>query len=423
MIKSIPKTLWDKNRQKILDEFNRRPYIELSSPLKLSMINILTKNKEKNYYYLDELCKYLSIPSPLENSSSFLYNYENKFLLKWNSHREFCTFQFIKNENIQSKELFKRTKLQDVPDLWINSIDNILNCINLEVTNNINEENDIFDAFDNNYIVGSYINNKKGEIYSDFRIDGNGYNRILLVNNSLTKHQLGRTIQRVLDIESYRSMLMVGLINSNKINSNIDELTFNLLKINREFENNQNINLEEYYNKLNNISNKAYRLNNENKFRFQATNSYFPILNEKIAELKLSKIESIQSYDTFLNSKIYPAKRTSEGIEKRLDETLIQIDRTTNLIQTNVELHVKNTNNLLLNSMNKKTDVQISLQKAVEGLSTVVLTYYSVGLLNYGISGISTIIDIGYEPKFYSFISIFPIGLYYYYKIKNKIKF
>ena len=42
-------------------------------------------------------------------------------------------------------------------------------------------------------------------------------NRILLVNNSLTKHQLGRTIQRVLDIESYRSMLMVGLINSNKI--------------------------------------------------------------------------------------------------------------------------------------------------------------------------------------------------------------
>ena len=122
-------------------------------------------------------------------------------------------------------------------------------------------------------------------------------------------------------------------------------------------------------------------------------------------------------------SKIYPAKRTSEGIEKRLNETLIQIDRTTNLIQTNVELDVKNTNNLLLDSMNKKTDVQINLQKAVEGLSTVVLTYYSVGLLNYGIYGLSTIVNIGFEPKFYSFISIFPIGLYYYVKIKNKIKF
>ena len=221
MIKSIPKNLWNKHRQKVLDEFNRRPYIELSSPLKLSMINILTKKKEKNYYYLDELCKYLSIPPPLENSNSFIHNYENKFLLKWNSHREFCTFQFIKNEDVHSKELFKKSKLQDVPDLWINSIDNILNCTNLEVANNINEENDIFNAFDNNYIVGSYINNRRGEVYSDFRIDGNGYNRILLINNSLTKHQLGRTIQRVLDIESYRSMLMVGLINSNKINSNI----------------------------------------------------------------------------------------------------------------------------------------------------------------------------------------------------------
>ncbi len=423
MIKSIPKNLWSKYRHEISNEIHRRPYLELQSPLRISMINILTKNQQKNYYYLEELCKYLSIPSPSENCLSFNHLHEEKFKLKWESHREFCTFQFIVNDEIDSKELFKKSSLNEVPDLWINSLDNIVNSVNLEVTNNISNEIDIYNSFDNNYIVGSYVNDQRARIFSDFRIDGNGYHRILMINDNLTKHQLGRAVQRVLDIESYRSMVMIGLFKSKNINNTIDELTYNLLQVNNEFENNKKINLEEYYSKLNYISNKAYKLNNENKFRFQATNSYFPIINERLKELKLSTINSIQPYDTYLNSRLSPAKRTSETTEKRLNETLEQIDRTANLIQTNVELEVKNGNNLLLESMNKKTDIQIKLQKAVEGLSTVVLTYYTVGLFNYGISGISSIIDLGCDPKLISSISIIPISLYYLYNIKNKIKF
>ena len=178
------------------------------------MINILTKNQQKNYYYLEELCKYLSIPSPTENCLSFNHLHEEKFKLKWESHREFCTFQFIVNDEIDSKELFKKSSLNEVPDLWINSLDNIVNSVNLEVTNNISNEIDIYNSFDNNYIVGSYINDQRARIFSDFRIDGNGYHRILMINDNLTKHQLGRAVQRVLDIESYRSMVMIGLFKS-----------------------------------------------------------------------------------------------------------------------------------------------------------------------------------------------------------------
>ena len=98
------------------------------------------------------------------------------------------------------------------------------------------------------------------------------------------------------------------------------------------------------------------------------------------------------------------------------------MDRTANLIQTNVELDVKNSNNLLLDSMNKKTDVQIKLQKTVEGLSTVVLTYYSVTLFNHAITGIYNYYPMLLEPKLISSISIIPFGIYYHLMIKNKLK-
>lgn len=424
MIKSISKNLWSQYRHEISNEIHRRPYYELYSPLRVSLFSLHTKNSQKNYKYLHELCQYLSIPSPVDSSLTFKHTYQNKFTLKWESHREFCTFQFIKNQNIETNNLFKQSNFEYIPELWVDSLENIINCVNLEVIDNHNIQNneDIYNAFDNNYIVGSYMNDKKAKLYSDFRIDGNGYHRILMVNENLTRHQLGRSVQRVLDVESYRSMAMIGLFNNKEINSELDILNNELLQINRDFEIKKEINLEEYYNKLTYIANRAHRLNNENKFRFQASNSYFPIINERLKELKLSTIDCIQPYDIYLNSRLNPAKRTSETTEKRLNETLQQMDRTANLIQTNVELDVKNSNNLLLDSMNKKTDVQIKLQKTVEGLSTVVLTYYSVTLFNHAITGIYNYYPMLLEPKLISSISIIPFGIYYHLMIKNKLK-
>ena len=406
-MKSIPKKLWSKFRHEISSEIHRKPYYELIAPLRASVFSIHTKDFQKNYYHLDELCKYLSIPSPTTNNLTYLYNYKDLYQLKWESHREFCTFQFIIQEEIASDNLFKKSNIKYVPDLWIDSLDNIINCVNLEVIDNSNlkNEQDIYSAFNNNYIVGSKISNQKAKIYSDFRIDGNGYHRLLMVNNGMSRHQLGRSIQRILDIESYRSLHMVGFVNCSSINKELDIINNDLNQINKNIDSSDNLRL------LYDISSKINWLDNSNRFRFQASNSYFPIIEDRFNELLFKKIDGLQPYDQYLKSRLNPTRRTIMNTERRLKDTMNQVSRLSILLQTNTEMDIKKNSYLLLESMNKKTDTQIQLQKTVESLSTIVLTYYSTGLLNYSLKVLYKIYEIPIPIEILTGVGMLPIGL------------
>lgn len=409
-MKLIPRSIWSKFRHEISSEIHRKPYYELTAPLRASVLSIHTQDLKKNYNHLNELCKYLSIPAPTTNNLTYLYNHKNLYQLKWESHREFCTFQFIIQENIESDELFQKSNNNYIPGLWIDSLDNIINCVNLEVIDNekLKEEKHIYDAFDNNYIVGSEISNSKGRVFSDFRIDGSGYHRLLMINNGMSRHQLGRSIQRVLDIESYRSLHMVGFLNCNDINMNLDSINDDLNGINKNLDNVNNLE------KLYNISSKINKLDNQYRFRFQASHSYFPIIEERFSELLFKKIDGLQPYDQYLKSRLNPTRRTIINTERRLKETTNQVGRLSILLQANTEMAIKKNSYLLLESMNKKTDVQIHLQKTVEGLSTIVLTYYSTGLLNYSLKGLYKLYSIPVPIEMLTGMGILPIGLCFY---------
>ena len=47
-------------------------------------------------------------------------------------------------------------------------------------------------------------------MFTDFRIGGDGFLRFLLLDKSLTSRQAGRMVQRLLEIETYRVMALLG---------------------------------------------------------------------------------------------------------------------------------------------------------------------------------------------------------------------
>ena len=419
--KVISKDIWSKYRHEISGEIHRRPYYEHYAPMRISLISLHTKNYENNYNHLNELCDHLSIPPPEYRNLTYSYNHQDKFRVKWESHREFCTFQFIKNIYLDDSTLFKNSNINLVPNMWINNLDSVINCINLDIINrcDIKSENDefIFSSFNNNYVVGSNLCNNKGSVFSDFKIDTNGYHKILLINGNengvMSGHQLGRSVQRILDIESYRSMSMISFIKSKDINLKLDEINKNLMKINNIEDAN------EKFLKLKDISDEINFINIRNKFRFQASKGYYPIIEDRFKELNLSKIEGIQPYNIYLNSRINPTKRVTLTTENRLNETLELVSKSILLIKTQIELDIKKNSVDLLDNMSKKTDIQIKLQKTVEGLSTIILTYYSVNLFNYLLKGFIAFNEINLNNDVISSIVIFPIGYYFYKKNNN----
>ena len=60
-----------------------------------------------------------------------------------------------------------------------------------------------------------------------------------------------------------------------------------------------------------------------------------------------------------------------------------RIDRASELLRTRIDLTLEAQNQDLLHSMNRRSQAQLQLQQAVEGLSVVAISYYLVGLVKY----------------------------------------
>ena len=63
----------------------------------------------------------------------------------------------------------------------------------------------------------------------------------------------------------------------------------------------------------------------------------------------------------------------------------VRIDRASELLRTRVDLTLEAQNQDLLQSMNQRSQMQLQLQQAVEGLSVVAISYYAVSLATYAL--------------------------------------
>ncbi len=91
----------------------------------------------------------------------------------------------------------------------------------------------------------------------------------------------------------------------------------------------------------------------------------------------------MQTFNEFLPRRLTPAFRTCEAVSGQLDDLSKRIDRASELLRTRVDLTLEAQNQDLLQSMNQRSQMQLQLQQAVEGLSVVAISYYLVGLVKY----------------------------------------
>ena len=67
---------------------------------------------------------------------------------------------------------------------------------------------------------------------------------------------------------------------------------------------------------------------------------------------------------------------------------MTSLERATSLLSTRIELRLAHQNVALLQSLERSSSLQLHLQRLVEGLSIVALSYYSLGLLEMVLKGL-----------------------------------
>ncbi|MDX1669392.1 MAG: DUF3422 domain-containing protein [Limnobacter sp.] len=336
---------------------------------------------------------------------------ENALRLRFERHNEFITFTFF--ERADHAMIFDMPVTRRLPPSWLAGLPGrMLVAIEMFVQK-VNRKfgpAEIAGHFDGNTLIGGDVANGHGQIYSDLRIADRGATRILICNLDMGSRQLGRVVQRAIEMETYRMMALLSFPVARRTLPQLARYEKKLVELASEMaatsgaEKLANVTAEDLetdrrlLSHLTDLSSKIEELSAQNRMRFTAAEAYTDLVEKRIRELKEIPITGMQTFGEFMDRRLGPAMKTCAWTARRQDELAIRISRVTQLLRTRVEIERESQNQYLLSSMNKRAKMQLRLQETVEGLSIIAVSYYGSGLVGYVAKGLEVFgVPLNYE--------------------------
>jgi uncharacterized membrane-anchored protein len=224
---------------------------------------------------------------------------------------------------------------------------------------------------------------------TDFQLDPGGFVRVLVIDRGLGPQRAGALVQRIIELETYRTLALLGLPEAQRLQPAINRIEQRLAEVTEEMTRTEK--LIDNHRLLDELTALAAELEAgaaASLFRFGASRAYNEIVHLRLDTIGERKVENYPTWSSFLARRMQPAMRTCITIEERQATLSEKLSRAANLLRTRVDVEVEQQNRNLLKSMNERTRLQLRLQTTVEGLSVAAISYYVVGLFGYLIKGV-----------------------------------
>ncbi|MCT8970432.1 DUF3422 family protein [Microbaculum marinisediminis] len=237
-------------------------------------------------------------------------------------------------------------------------------------------------------------------VATDFRPDPSGFTRMLVANARLTPARAGALVQRLLEIETYRTLAILGLPEAQRIRPIVDRIESELAALTLRMKDEVGLQLSrELLEKLVGLAAEVESEAAGATYRFGATRAYWELVTQRFVSIREERIPGYGSIEGFLSRRMKPALRTCDSVERRLTDLSQKLARTSNLLRTRVDIELESQNRDLLQSMNRRARLQLRLQRTVEGLSVAAVSYYIVGLIGYLAKGGEKVLGIAFDPS------------------------
>ena len=224
---------------------------------------------------------------------------------------------------------------------------------------------------------------------TDFQSDPAGFVRILIVDRGLGAERAGALTQRVLEIETYRTLALLGLPEAQRLAPSVRRIETRLAEVTAATRATEG--LEANQRLLDELTALAAELEAgaaASQFRFGASRAYDEIVQQRLQTIGERKVGGLPTWTSFLARRMAPAIRTCATLEERQANLAEKLARAANLLRTRVDVELEQQNRDVLRSMNERTRLQLMLQATVEGLSVAAISYYVVGLFGYLVKGL-----------------------------------
>ena len=389
------RTLSDHHQRMVLNnEVHARPYERLTAPVRASYLALLTgiETADDEREQIKALCARNGVNPPGAGTNHFS-NDLGIFRLRWERHTEFSTYTFLHAAPFQAP--FDDAPIKRVPEDWLRHLPGeVLTAVHVALepsSKPVRTMDELSALFVADTLVGSRVLGNAAVALTDFQIHADGFSRVLIHDAALVSRQAGRLVQRLLELETYRMMALLALPLAREYTPELFRLDTEVAELSNTLTgNNEKVDERRMLECLTQLSAEIEGVATATSFRFSAARAYYDIVERRIRELREERHERLQSFSEFMHRRLVPAMHTCESVHRRIDELTTRSARVSDLLRTRVSITMESQSRDLLESMNRRAKLQIRLQQTVEGLSVVVLSYYLVGLVNYGLKAIKS---------------------------------
>lgn len=379
-------------RVELNDEAHARPPEALSAPLRLTFLALYSDPAQRDAEW-DHLCALVrrfgrAAPPRARHYSADL----GPFRVKWERHTEYTRYKFIVAGG--GDDALDSPALDAVPADWLARLPGrVLVATHAALlpagAGEPDPERIAGRYFAGEVLVGAEVAAGAGIAFTDFRIR-DGFSRLLVLDRAMTPRQAGRSMQRLLEIDTYRLLALLALPVAHGLTPWLNDAERELAQITAALVDSNESTEPALLDRLTRLEAEIESRESAHHYRFTAAAAYDELVRRRIDELRELRIQGLQTFSEFTERRLAPAMNTCRSVSARLESLSQRVARATQLLSTRVDVARERQNQQVLESMNRRAEAQLRLQQTVEGLSAAAITYYVVGLLGYGAKGLKS---------------------------------
>ena len=376
------------DRALLHNEVHARPPEALAAPLAIAHVVMLADAAQRaaSRAHLAALLRDHH-QAPPDEQTTHLRIHLGPLHLRWELHTEFVTWTFsvpAAEDLLQARPPASATAA--VPRDWLAALPGQCLCsLDLWVLAGRRQGADALarHVLHEESLVGASVAGNQADVFTDFAIHADGFSRIVVLAGQLPPRRLGRLVQRLLEIETYRMAALLGLPAARQATAVLASAEGELAALAQAIRSADRDAEPALLDRLTRLAGQVESQHAATHARFSASSAYFELLDQRIAQINETPLDGLQTIGEFIDRRLTPARKTCEWATRRQDALSQRVSRMSNLLRTRVEIEQQQSSQALLAAMNQRQDLQLKLQSTVEGLSVAAITYYIVGLVSY----------------------------------------
>lgn len=376
-------------RPALAGEVHARPPLPLAAPARVLHIGLLLDvgDAPAEHAHLTALSRHAGQVEPLAGAKHVAIPLADGAHLIWEKRTEFSTYTlYLRRET--GAALDGAATDFPLPSGWLGTLPGkLMVAADITLLQASEAEPDaalLQRLFDGPTLVASRIASGHATVWTDFFLGSDDAVRFLVQDRGLSDAQRGRAVMRLLEIETYRMMALLALPLAQQVAPRITQLEHGLASLAGRMVDVAHESEQTLLREIAGLAAEVETLAVETPYRFGAARAYHALVERRIAELREDRIEGLPTIGEFMERRLSPAMRTCITMAERIEGLSRRATRMANLLRTRVDVSLERQNVELLDTMNRRSHMQLRLQETVEGLSVAAITYYFVGLVGYG---------------------------------------